>query len=297
MKAFIFRILIVLGILMGAHEASYAYIDVPSTSYSLEVGVDKYLSVPPASEGYIDHAVWACSKSEIVFKEKDAAGAIIQISRAFSGTAIVELVAVEKYLDSFGRTRALTYYKQYVISCIGGGSVEVSDIILPETINLKIGETKHFKILSGNCYNGAFSAKWKEYEPANYVSCRVNWNTGDIEISGAMAGKGILTISTTNGKTKDCSIVVSASEVVTNRRTEKKAVADIKTLVSNILPIAQYSGSSGVEDVKIDANELNVPKNIYNLNGVLIKQNATDEDIRNLPPGLYIFGRRKILVE
>jgi len=287
-----------MGIMLGFQEKIHAYITVPSTSYSLEVGVDKYLSVPDAYDGYIDHAVWACSNSAIYFKEKDAAGAIINITRAYSGTAIIELLATEKYLDSYGRTRARTYYKQYLITCIGGGggsSVEDSEIILPENISLNLGETKQFNILSGNCYNGAFSLKWKEWSPKRFAMYSVNWSTGAIEISGAMPGEGILNVKTANGNERDCKIVVTAPEIETNRRTEKVAISDIKSLIAHILPIAK---ASGIEDILVDFDEKEIqrPNHIYNIQGVLFKENATQEDIQLLVPGIYIVGGKKIIV-
>lgn len=298
MKSNFYRILILMGIILGFHNEIHAYITVPSTSYSLKVGVDQYLSVPDAYDGYIDHAVWACSESAISFKEKDAAGAIIQITRPFSGTAVIELLATEKYLDYQAHTRARTYYKQYLITCIGGGgaSVDDSEIILPENISIGLGETKNFNILSGNCYNGAFSLKWEHQTPIRFAIYEVNYNTGSINISGAMPGEGVLKVTTANGHERDCKIVVTAPEIVSGRRTEKVAVADIKSLIANILPIAK---AAGIENVIFDNDENgnnSVPKNIYNIQGILLKRNATKSDIRALSPGIYIIGKEKIIV-
>ncbi len=288
-----------MGVMLGFHGKVHAYITVPSTSYSLEVGVDKYLGVPDVSEGYIDYAVWACSKSEISFKEKSAAGAIIQITRSFSGTAIVELMATEKYVDTFGRTRARTYYKQYLITCIGGGGVpaENSEIILPEIISLSLGETKQFNILSGNCYNGAFTLTWKSQSTKNFAMYSVNYSTGALEIYGTMPGEGILNVKTASGDERDCKIVVTAPEIVANRRTETIAISDIKSLIANILPIVN---ASGVENVLVDTTDTgengHMPNHIYNIQGVLIKRNATSCDIETLSPGLYIIGGKKVIV-
>lgn len=288
----------VMGIMLGFQDKIHAYITVASTSYSLEVGVDKYLSVPNAYDGYIDHAVWTCSNSAISFKEKDAAGAIIQITRAYSGTAIIELLATEKYLDSYGRTRARTYYKQYLITCIGGGggsSVEDSEIIFPESISLNVGESKRYKIFKDETV--PFATYWKKYtgSTASFVSISVDRNNGYIDIIGVMPGEGIFTINPTTGTKRDCKITVAATEITSNRRTEKVAVSDIKSLIANILPIAK---TSGIEDVLVDFDEKGVqrPNHIYNLQGVLIKENATPEDIQSLAPGFYIVGGKKIIV-
>jgi hypothetical protein len=51
---------------------------------------------------------------------------------------------------------------------------------------------------------------------------------------------------------------------------------------------------SGVENIIIDNN---TSKDIYNLNGVCIKHNASESDIKTLLPGMYIVGGKKIFVE
>lgn len=248
------RFILIFAILLCNINKMYGYITVPSTTYSLEVGIDKYLSVPNACYGYIEHAVWSCSNLEIVFKEKSESGAIIQISDAFMGTAMVEVIATEKYLDRNGRTRALTYYKQYFIECAGGGSNVKSEIILPTTINIEIGETKHFKILSGDCYSGAFNLEWKSQKPNYFATFEVNYLTGDIDISGAMEGEGVLTVKTNSGDERDCKIIVSAGEIEVNRRTEKSAIADIKSLISEILPHPFFTSNEGVSGDNYDTD-------------------------------------------
>ena len=268
------RFILIFAILLCNINKMYGYITVPSTTYSLEVGIDKYLSVPNACYGYIEHAVWSCSNPEIVFKEKSESGAIIQISDAFMGTAMVEVVATEKYLDRNGRTRALTYYKQYFIECAGGGSNVKSEIILPTTINIEIGETKHFKILSGACYNGAFNLEWKSQKPNYFATFEVNYLTGDIDISGAMEGEGVLTVKTNSGDEVDCKITVSAGEIIVNRRTEKSAIADIKSLIAKILPLQYFTGNEGVSGDTYDT-DYSVMDNVLYIENVKGSANGT----------------------
>ncbi|MCH5227155.1 MAG: hypothetical protein J1F16_04980 [Muribaculaceae bacterium] len=57
---------------------------------------------------------------------------------------------------------------------------------------------------------------------------------------------------------------------------------------------SQMGGSSTVEIVVSSTSQL---FNIYNLKGVMLKHNATHEDINNLAPGLYIIDGRKVLVK
>lgn len=294
MNKLIYKTLTVFIVLISSFNTANAYITVPSTSYTLEVGVDQFLSVPDPYYGYIDHAVWACLKPEIEFIEKDEAGAIIKITNAFSGSAVVEVLATERYHDFYGKLRAVTYYKQYVITCQNGPSLQESNIILPDLVTLTIGESKHFKVLSGSCYNGAFDLSWKNQSKKNFAYFNVNWASGDIAFIGAMVGDGILTVSTAAGEKKDCRIKVESTDVVSNKRTDKKAVSDIKYLIANVLQISDYTS---VDDITSNENKTRDSNDIYDIRGVLIKRNATLEEVISLPSGIYIFNGHKFVIQ
>lgn len=296
MKNLIYKIILVAAVIFAITENAQAYITVPSASVSLETGIDKFLPVPQAAEGYIDHAVWACSKSEISFKQKDEAGAIISITRAFSGTAVVEVMATERYMDRFDRMRARSYYKQYLVSCVGAGSIEPSVIVLPESITLKLGETKHFKILAGDCYNGAFSLKWDYQNPRNCVQYSVNYTTGDIDFSGVMSGEGRLIVTTADGEEGRCDITVDAGPVSSGRHTEDVAILELKSLITAVLSLANESGLDEVWPDDNSSNSAVSSEGIYDINGTLISPNATDDIVRSLAPGFYIIRGRKVRV-
>lgn len=54
---------------------------------------------------------------------------------------------------------------------------------------------------------------------------------------------------------------------------------------------------SGVEDVIFDSENGAVrPNDVYNMQGVCVKRNATQEDIDSLAPGLYIIGGKKVMI-
>lgn len=299
MKKYIQKIILMMSVLLGCYTSAEAYITLPSTSYTLEVGVDKYLAVPDASRGYIDHAVWACNNANISFKEKDAAGAIIYIARSFSGQAVIELLATEKYLDGYGHTRALTYYKQYIITCIGGGGGgEVSEILLPENISLNLGETKQYKVISGNFDTAAYTFWWKESNPTNCVVISGNPFTCIIELTGAMAGNAILHIKTVAGDEMDCKITVTAPKVPSGRRTEEVAIADIKSLIGPVLSMADYSSIDKIiqDDPIVQPIDFSKPMDIYNLSGQKVHLN-----FNQLSKGVYILRQgnnvRKIIVK
>ena len=53
--------------------------------------------------------------------------------------------------------------------------------------------------------------------------------------------------------------------------------------------------SSAIDDVI--APETVRPNDIYNLQGICLKRNATDDDIKSLRPGFYIIGGKKVIVK
>lgn len=56
-----------------------------------------------------------------------------------------------------------------------------------------------------------------------------------------------------------------------------------------------YSASTGVESVVADGAQLT--GNVYNLQGILLIENATPDQVNALPAGLYIVGNTKVLVK
>lgn len=84
----------------------------------------------------------------------------------------------------------------------------------------------------------------------------------------------------------DCSSSIGSSDF---KNIQKVANTFIERLIN-------YNGkyNTEVEEIYVD-NEASQPMNIYTLQGVCIKRNATEEDIHNLPRGLYIIGGKKIL--
>lgn len=112
---------------------------------------------------------------------------------------------------------------------------------------------------------------------------------------GASVGYAIITIGTAWGTSKDCKITVSAPDLLEiSRRTENEAVAEIKTLIAEILPYAQ---ASAVEIIEKEESSRSLSTEVYNASGILVKSNATDGDVRILPAGLYIVGGKKIIVK
>ncbi|MDE5722621.1 MAG: leucine-rich repeat domain-containing protein [Paramuribaculum sp.] len=62
------------------------------------------------------------------------------------------------------------------------------------------------------------------------------------------------------------------------------------------LKIYRKGTPSGISNVKRDEITGNAPRDVYSINGMLIKRAATDDDIAGLAPGIYIIGGKKVLV-
>lgn len=95
---------------------------------------------------------------------------------------------------------------------------------------------------------------------------------------------------------------------VTTRAATRTISAKVKVYekaqvtIAAFLPSGQMAncilnkGISGIDDVAIDGTSVVVgPNDIYTLQGICLKHNATKEDIDALSPGLYIIGGKKVL--
>lgn len=211
-------IYIVVVTLLGMFPSlAHAYTTLPSSSYTLDVGETKFLPVPDVYTGYVDKTVWTCSSPYISFEKRDEAGAIISIVAPFSGTALIELLFVEKYYDDKGFTRANTYYKTFEITCRGGGGnvdpgsegdgVTRLDNV-PKEIEMEVGDQQTITPKPVGGKPSGYSFHWIEWEPAQFVSCHHNYNEGNISLTALMPGKGVLEISTREGISTRCNVTV-----------------------------------------------------------------------------------------
>lgn len=153
-------------------------------TYSIEVGETLTLDVPSVSMGYVDKAIWACSNSAISFISKSELSAKITALQPFTGYATVELIYVERYVDSKGFTRANTYTKDYYISCKtgisdGGSSASATSIVVEPEIKVPIGEKAkiHYHLypdgstaeLYSSRYPGSYFTGLRFYKENDYV--------------------------------------------------------------------------------------------------------------------------------
>ena len=207
-------------------QTASAYITLPSSSYTMKVGETKFLSAPSASKGYIDHSVWSCSNSAISFVKKDAVGAEITVIRDFTGTANIELVSVEKYVDSYGRTQAITYYKEFKINCSTAGVVNPTSISFPNT-EIKIGDVVEItpKVTPSNAM-----VTYKSYTPdrSGAAGIWVDFKSNTVKARGLVPGKSTCTIETTNGKTAIVAVTVLKPQIGTGTTDNNKLFNKVK---------------------------------------------------------------------
>lgn len=207
-------------------QTASAYITLPSSSYTMKVGETKFLSAPSASKGYIDHSVWSCSNSAISFVKKDAVGAEITVIRDFTGTATIELVSVEKYVDSYGRTQAITYYKEFKINCSTAGVVNPTSISFPNT-EIRIGDVVEItpKVTPSNA-----TVTYKSYTPdrSGAAGIWVDFKSNTVKARGLVPGKSTCTIETTNGKTAIVAVTVLKPQIGTGTTDNNKLFNKVK---------------------------------------------------------------------
>ena len=207
-------------------QTASAYITLPSSSYTMKVGETKFLSAPSASKGYIDHSVWSCSNSAISFVKKDAVGAEITVIRDFTGTATIELVSVEKYVDSYGRTQAITYYKEFKINCSTAGVVNPTSISFPNN-EIKIGDVVEItpKVTPSNAM-----VTYKSYTPdrSGAAGIWVDFKSNTVKARGLVPGKSTCTIETTNGKTAIVAVTVLKPQIGTGTTDNNKLFNKVK---------------------------------------------------------------------
>lgn len=202
----LFQTLLCLVLALFMSVPALAYVTVSSSSHSGKVGETIYLSVPNAQVGYIDHTVWACASPYINFINKDDSGAQIQIASSFNGIAIVELVFVEKYLDSNNRTRAITYYKEFKITCSGAGGASLTSISFEE-IEVKIGDVVDIMptVKPANAVV-TYASITPDYKTPSVASIFLFNN--QLRVRAVSPGVASATVKTSNGKSAKVRVVV-----------------------------------------------------------------------------------------
>ena len=64
-----------------------------------------------------------------------------------------------------------------------------------------------------------------------------------------------------------------------------------------IVCIGQEDMMAGLEDVKFAESENDFPADVFNMQGILVKRNASKADLHSLPSGIYIVHGKKVIVK
>ena len=168
------NILIVLFLLF-----MFTGLDGKAVAQSMYIGENETVSlnVPDVSPGYVDKAIWTCSNPAIAFVNKSTIYATIKAVKPFDGNATVELLYVQKYIDSRGFTRAITYTKSFYIrykySGSGSTSAAPKEIVVEPELRVALGET--VKIPYSILPEGSSAEIWTSCTPGKYFGGIVNY--------------------------------------------------------------------------------------------------------------------------
>ncbi len=123
------------------------------------------------------------------------------------------------------------------------------------------------------------------FAPANASLPYIFWRSTNPNVA-TVDKEGNVTIVANNGKVEPRS--VQTCQIIAESLYPDGPVASV-TITGDVL---------GIDDVKADMKaSTERPNDIYNLQGICLKRNATDDDVKALTPGLYIVGGKKLLVK
>lgn len=106
-----------------------------SAQYNLEVGDCEFLALNSPA-GFVRSATWHCD-SGLKLTEESEVGAIVEVTRYFSGSAYVQVSYVYEYLGSYDNNMHAGHSsKSYSITCIGG-TASISE----ESLELSVGQS------------------------------------------------------------------------------------------------------------------------------------------------------------
>lgn len=131
--------------------------------------------------------------------------------------------------------------------------------------------------------------------PADVTLDRILWHSTNPAIA-TVDNYGLVTIH---------NIDPSESEIQTFSETDTYMCEIIASTLYDNSPVAtvkiEVSESDSIEYINADNGSdfgsAHRPNHIYTIHGIMIKRNASQEDVDALSPGIYIIGSKKVLIK
>lgn len=257
-----------------------------------------------------------CNKlSEVVFAEGSQVTELPQ--SAFEGTAMTK-VDIPETITTMGAFSYFNCPNLKTVTLPSGltsmGWMAFGGTTLPETIiylsdEPVTGSEVDFSDYSAPTFYALASARekyeavdpWKKF--TNTVWCGVQLNKTESEL--AVNDTDLLSATVTVPP------AMTAAKVVWESSDPSVATVDANGKVTAVAPgLATISATSGrfnnicavtVNDYTTGIDAILAgctgPVDVYNLQGILIRHNATRDDLRNLSPGYYIIAGRKVYIQ
>ena len=131
--------------------------------------------------------------------------------------------------------------------------------------------------------------------PANTTLQNILWSSSDPRVA-TVDNNGLVTFHVNN-------MTVTQKAKAFEEVVECEITATTLYPDSPIATVKITGTATGIDVVVVDGNDsnaddgLNATNDIYNLQGVMIKANASKKDIDSLEPGFYIIGGKKVIVK
>lgn len=146
--------------------------------------------------------------------------------------------------------------------------------ITPSTADVNLGSTLRL--------TAEVSPSTASVQTVTWTSLNENIATVDADgnVTPVAKGQAIITATVTSGE------AISANILSVDRRGNSRN--------SGAFTTQMYNGSVGIDNI---INDSAISGDIYNLQGICLKRNATEEDVKALHPGVYIINGKKVLVK
>ena len=141
--------------------------NVQAQIYDLRVGDIKYISLkPPINNSYINQANWGCDSLHVKLSQPSTAGAIIEVTHYFEGSATIKVFVQYVWYDNWGNMHVGGREYAFLIRCIAASSS-----LNYTSVTLGVNDVVQL-MLSTSGYS-FYTPKWSS---SNYGVAQVSYN-------------------------------------------------------------------------------------------------------------------------